>query len=502
MQGNVWMSPDETANAISAISLVKNGNFGYDWHMPSEFAWAHPRSYVLVPELNRMAPVGFLGVPLILAACFALFGLFGILFFTPLLALATLWPLWKILPETWVKPVKFMTLFVWMSFPAVILYANRGTFAQLPVVCLAVWIWWLITKCKIQNSKFKIWRLLVAGGVSGLALCMRPTEALWLIPMVVAAWLYGRASDEKAAQKSTWQQVVWFCAPLILVLFIGAYFGYMTYGSWLVSGYQIRPVAQQAAANVTEVLHTQSLSVFSALPFGLHPRNIIWNVQMYLGWLLWPWTFLLLAGGILLVKEKFWKNPSVYPVIAMAWTIVVVVFFYGNGIYQDHVQINAVTIGNSFIRYILPISIPMALAAGCVFSSLWRHWPLKIFAVCLTVAMVSGGIWLASSHDDEGLLSNERELIRYQQFRNAAVRLHQHGSFVLSDRSDKVFYPSLMAVSPMPSADQLLALRETGVDVSLFLPTQDWRGMKAWLDKGVLLFPVFTEGNQTLYDVR
>jgi len=496
------MSPDETANAVSAISLIKNGNFGYDWRMSSEFVWAHPRSYVLIPELNRMAPVGFLGLPLVLAMCFAIFGMFGIIFFTPVLALATLWPLWDSLPRTWPKAVKFMTLFVWMGFPAVILYANRGAFAQLPVVCLAVWVWWLITKFQVSSYKFKAWMPAVAGGLLGLALCMRPTEAVWLVPLAVAAWLYGRKTEDDKSRQAAWRQTLWFFVPLFLILIVGAFLGYRTYGSWLVSGYQVRPTMQAVATNVDAALHTQTLSVTKSLPFGLHPRNVLWNVRWYEIWLLWPWTIFLLLASIILVREKFWRNASLWPVAAMAWAVIWVTVFYGNGIYQDSVQINAITIGNSFVRYILPISIAASLAAGFVFSRMWRFWPIKPVAVCLAVALVAAGLWMSVSRDNEGLAADEKELMRYQQFRFAAQRLLKSESFVISDRSDKIFFPSLAAVSPLPTSQQISALRATGARVTLFLPTQDQAGLQAWQEKGSGLIPMFTEGNQTLYDVR
>ncbi len=503
---DIWMSPDETANVVSAITFAKSGVFSFSSDITSQFIWAHPRSYVFVPETNLVAPVGFLGMPLILSFVYKLFGLAGVNFFVPFLALLTLFPFWKSLPKKWPQVVKLMTIIIWMSFPPVILYINRGAFPQITQLCLMIWVWFLLLKTSSITDHWPLFthkiNFSLAGFLSGFALMIRPIEAIWIIPVIIFAYLTNSA-DRNRDSKFDVRCSIMFLIPLLLILLIGAKLGADTYGRWFASGYQIRPEASTIVADeITESsAKSDAVSIFSALPFSFHPRNIWWNLKNYVIWFFLPWLSLVLGSAIILYKEKFWKSDSRWAILALAWTPAILILFYGNGIYQDHVRLNEVSIGNSFIRYILPISITFAVSAGFIFSRLWKHWSLKLFAVCITICLTLFGIFTATSRDDEGITQAEQELISYHLARDAATKNFPDDGVILSDRSDKIFFPNHLAVSPMPTFDQIFNLYAEGIKLRVFLPTQDEEGIISWQENGFNLRPVFTTGNQTLYDV-
>jgi hypothetical protein len=501
VSNDIWMSPDETANIVSAINFADTGSFSFNSEITQKFIWAHPRSFVFVPETNMVAPIGFLGMPFILSFIYKFFGLLGVNFFAPLLALITLFPLWRLMPKTWSSPVKLMSIIIWMSLPTIILYTNRGAFPQLTQLCLIVWTWFLIT-LPLQ-TKTRAWlnkiHLPVAGSLSAIALMIRPVEAIWILPVIVFAFLY-KYNNTTQQSKVSIRNLVLFLVPFVFFLIIGAKLGADTYGKWFVSGYQIRPEVTQIS-EVDKIATSATVSFFDTLPFGFHPRNIWWNFKNYYGGLLFPWSILLFGSLLILYKEKFWKNDYLWPIIAMAWSAAVLIIFYGNGIYQDHVRLNEISIGNSFLRYTLPLTIPIALSAGFIFARLWKHWSLKILAICLTVGLSTYGIWIANGSSDESLISAEQELISYSNVRKAAAKHFPESGIVISDRSDKIFFPKYFAISPMPSTEQLIELTLEGIDIRLYLPTQDDAGIEKWRKNGFNLRSVFTTGNQTLYDV-
>ncbi|MDF1496891.1 MAG: hypothetical protein P1P90_02425 [Patescibacteria group bacterium] len=514
VSSSIWMSPDETANMISAITFANEGVFSFSSEITSKFIWAHPRSFVYVPETNMVAPIGFLGMPLILSFIYKLFGLIGLNFFVPFLALLTLFPLWKSLPKKWPQAVKLMTIIIWMSFPSIILYINRGAFPQTTQLCLMIWVWFLITNSKASTTTTKYYDLFVrfslpiAGALSGLALMIRPIEAIWILPVIILAFL---SKPTNQAPHSTFdvgratsdvRRLTHFLIPLIFVLLVGAKLGADTYGKWFTSGYQIRPEVIQLATGDSSKVSAESdaVSIFSALPFSFHPRNIWWNLKNYVIWFFLPWLSLVFGSALILYKEKFWRDKSGWSILALAWTPAILVLFYGNGIYQDHVRLNEISIGNSFIRYILPISITFAVSAGFIFSRLWRHWTLKLFAVCITIGLTSFGLFTATIRDDEGISKVEQELISYQKTREAGSKNFPANGIIVSDRSDKIFFPVHLAVSPMPTTSQLQELFAQGVVMRFYLPTQDEDGLNKWSEQGFTLRPIFTTGNQTLYD--
>ncbi len=523
---DIWMSPDETANAVAAINYSNNQQFGYFSELTQKNAWAHPRSFVYVAETNLVSPIGFLGMPFILAVFYKIFGILGINFLVPLLALITLYPLWRCMPQKWPKPAKVMALLVWMSLPTVILYANRGTFPQLTQLCLVIWTWWLITRPQIFSQKealknigrfFNTISLPLAGAITALALAIRPPEAVWIIPVILFAFFERNSvsRDESVDERKTkyLKLIALFVVPLFLVLLFFAKLGADTYGKWFVSGYQIRPIEQvsdipqQPSTSVTsdtvqtKTTKSDSVSFFETLPFSFHPRNIWWNFKNYYLWLLLPWTVFALGAVVILFKEKAWKSRNKYAVFALAWTSAVLIAFYGNGIYQDHVRLNEISLGNSFLRYTLPLSVVIALSCGFIFSRLWRHWSLKLFALCITVGLSAYGIWVANYAYDESLFYVEQELIAYRQVRTAALQDFPENGIVISDRSDKIFFPVLYAVSPMPETAKIIGLQQQGYPIRLYLPVQDIAGLTKWEEQGISLRPVFTSNNQVLYDL-
>lgn len=532
---SIWMSPDETANVVSAVNFSENFNFGYFSAIAEKFAWAHPRSFVYVPETNLVAPIGFLGMPFILAVVYKLFGLLGINFFAPFLALITLFPLWHIMPKTWSKPARVMALLIWMSTPTVILYVNRGNFPQLSQLCLMIWSWWLITGAynlypkenKTSSSRF-LWffgilkkiSLPLAGMAAALALAVRPPEAIWIIPILLLAFLDYNAKQSKPELNNLDQKrrgqarlALLFMVPFVLVMLFFAKLGADTYGKWFVSGYQIRPVTQGSvqsnsesespisASNQAMAAYSDSVSFLDTLPFSFHPRHIWWNFKNYYLWLLLPWTVMVLGAMAVIFKEKVWNSNNKFAILALAWTCFILIVFYGNGIYQDHVRVNEISLGNSFLRYTLPVSLAVALASGFIFGRLWRHWSLKLFAVCITVGLSSYGIWVANYAYDESLVYVERELAGYREVRAAAQKDFSKNGIVISDRSDKIFFPALNAISPMPDTEKIKVLLAGEYPIRFYLPSQDFKGLEKWEAQNIALRPVFTLGNQTLYDV-
>ncbi|MBU2565948.1 glycosyltransferase family 39 protein [Patescibacteria group bacterium] len=487
-QGQIWMSPDETANAQTAAQFSETGHFFIPTSLSGDFLWAHPRSFVFLPALERIVPIGFLGMPIILSIIYKLIGLLGILFFTPLLALVTLYPLYKSFPNKWSEYVKFFVLLIWMTFPTIIIYSNRGAFAQLPIVCLMIWIWWLLT------SKHKLFKYIIAGLFLGLIAIIRPPEIIWALPIAVTAFLY------QSEAKNT-KHILSIILPFVFVIIFGALAGYQTYGQWFVSGYQMRPSVNIEQNIISANVESNTASVIDILPFSFHPRNILWNLKNYLVYLFWPWFIISIFGLYILYKHKVWKTKSLWLLLSLFWMMIVLVGFYGNGIYQDHVIVNQISMGNSFLRYVLPLSIVFAICIGLVLDFLWKHWMLKIFAICITMVLVFTGIWQAYAKDDEGILENQNQLYRYNQIRKQTAQFTTPDTYILSDRSDKIFFPYFNAVSPLPDSKQIYSFIKSGNKIQLYLTTQDDVGMIKWLDAGLRLTPLFSNDNQTLYDV-
>ncbi|MFA6099624.1 MAG: glycosyltransferase family 39 protein [Patescibacteria group bacterium] len=522
----VWMSPDETANIMSAVSLADHGTFKIENPLLKNLPWVFPRSFVPLSDQGAMAPVGFLGMPLVLAIAYKIIGIFGLLFFTPLFAALTLWALWKCLPKTWSKGVRWAVLLTWISFPTVIIYANRGSFSNLFITCLAIWLWWLLAEAQGR------WAWPVAGAVLGLACMARPTEIVWLLPVAVFAIIYRKTNchSERSAieayghevEESLSSTIKQGIPPLrhlrdfgrndklryglmalafLIVLGIGAYLGYQTYGHWLASGYQIRSETVVSGQSSVVSQQMQTISLLKTLPFQFHPRLIIWNAHHYLLDILWPWLLIVLGAIYISVRDKVWSKPNKWIVLAFGWTMFWLVVFYGNGIYQDHVGVNVASMGNSYLRYLLPLSVLAAVSVGMVLNKLWKYWSLRALGLAMVVFLMAMGQWSALLKDNEGMVANAVELNRYAEIRDQARSLLAPQTVVLSDRSDKIFFPVFNVASPMPDDKRVQALLDAGYSVALFLQTQTNDKLAQWWDRGFDLEYGFSDANQTMYTV-
>ncbi|MCI0479913.1 hypothetical protein L0Y59_05190, partial [Candidatus Uhrbacteria bacterium] len=432
--GAVFLSPDETAVAVAARSFASIGSFRLEDPLSAAYPWVHPRSFVSTGD--AFVPVGFLGMPFIMAGVWRLLGDAGFVLFTPLLALSVVIPLWSA-ASRWGNVGRISTVVGWLTFPTVMLYANRGLFPNLPVLCLAIWAAWAVSR------KRGVIALAVGGGLTGLAAFIRPTELLWVGIWVAAAYLIAHPS-RKIPLRTRARDLFSFLVPFAAVAGLGAVLAWMTYGSPLAVGYQLRDPTTDTAA----IQAASRVSWYETWVFGFHPRNVWYNATSYLVAYLLPWAVLAAFGAVLAWKDRIERR---WTFVAVA-TVAILCLLYGQGIYHDHVKPDAVTLGNSFLRYGLPVAAMAALALGRVAAWMSRRMGKPGYALAaITVALTASlGIWTATVRDDEGIVQGRLELLRYAAIRDGSRFLLEPGTVVLSDRSDKIFFPAFRAAAPMP----------------------------------------------------
>ena len=113
------------------------------------------------------------------------------------------------------------------------------------------------------------------------------------------------------------------------------------------------------------------------------------------------------------------------------------------------------TIANSFLRYFLPIG-PLC---GWAFAFLWRRFAAvpqwRTLGIVLAIFLSVFGVYRAYFADDEGIWPTQQAVAEYTTIRTAAGRWFGPGDVILSDRSDKIFFPSFRAVSPVPPIEAM-----------------------------------------------
>lgn len=483
---DMFMSPDETANATASRAFAQQGDMRVIDPILRDGPWLRPRSFVT--QRDAMVPVGFLGLPMVVGALSRVAGEWALVLFVPLLVLATAYPLWRMFRSSG----RFAQIAVaagWLGFPTVILYANRGLYANLPVVCLTTWAVWLMWERRSMA------RAIAAGLAAGVAIAMRPTEIVWIVPWLAVAWRMRQ--DRRPHQERLAFSV--FVVSLLVPCIIASLVAWKTYGSPFAVGYLLRDTSIATAAAQQSASPPQHVNVW---PFGFHPRAIWFNVHSYLLGEWMPWVVLSIISAVVA-----WKKKESRPWIALgAWTVVVGVMMYGQQIYQDHVGVNVVSTGNSFLRYLLPTAMVVIVAVGFLVAEIARRVEKKrllrvVLAGGITMLLVVG-TQIAFAGDDENILRLTQELERYRAIRSAAFDRFGYTLIVISERSDKIFFPMFRAASPIPPLPQVRELvAQAQAPVTLYAETLDASSTRIWMDAGMSLTPMMQNQQQTLYAV-
>lgn len=479
----VFLSPDETANVVAARAFAAQGSLRIEDPILKDAPWMHPRSFVT--QGSAMVPVGFLGVPFALGVIRKLFGEWGMVLAVPLLALSAAYPLWRIMRKLGLLP-QIITVTTWLTFPTIILYANRAFFPNMPVVALMVWAVYLVWSARTVR------RFAFSGFLFGLAAAMRPVELFWMIPWVIAGWML--RSEPRRAMTA---HVSAFIFGAVVPTFAAVFVAWRTYGTPFAVGYFLRdPVAVSIGAAQGSSSPT---SILSRWPFGFHPRNVWFNVKAYFFGFWAPWSIAAIATFFLYWKERDRRTL----LLVSLWTFVAGILVYGQAIYQDHVGVNVASTGNSFLRYLLPLAPLFALAAGGLSAKLFQELPHRsawLGSLLFAVTLAGCGITIGFFLDGESVFPAATEVQRYLAIKHAATERLQPQTIILSERSDKIFFPAFRVASPLPEKRQIRELVETAPTiVAFFSTTLDERGERPWRAAGLDLHPVFSNQNQTMY---
>ncbi len=135
--GDVFVSPDETANAFFSRNFSQTGLFSVSDPLNGEFADAlHPRSIVVRSAI--LMPGSFLGLPFFYGVLSYIFGDWILLLLTPLLAIFTALALRRVFAVFFSQKVSDISSILFLIHPAVWYYSARGLMHNVLFVCLLI----------------------------------------------------------------------------------------------------------------------------------------------------------------------------------------------------------------------------------------------------------------------------------------------------------------------------------------------------------------------------
>lgn len=487
----VFLSPDETAVYQSAQAFAKTGSMQLASNLVEQFPWAHARSFVTLR--NGIAPIGFIGMPMLVsAAFFAGIPVLGA-FLAPILVLLSGYFIWRLTKQAEVS-IRLLAVLSWFTLPNVILYTNRSLFPNLPAICFA------FIGSALLWEKRSFPRAVIAGICAALALAIRPIDAVWILPWFLCAWRFRQNRQQCKERKYALSFLVAAFALSCIAVMVHV----KTYGSLFSIGYFLRdPIVQETALTATSTATIRPTApVVNWLPFGIHPRHVWFNIKNYILGILLPWSALVAA--VLLMKRKQLKtSPWVWLGL---WTLICCVMVYGQGIYQDHVGINVVSIGNSFLRYVLPCSIFVPFAVAQFLQSIQEKnvQPLRVICSLLVGSICAFGLATALWQGSESVIASSATLETYTQIQQQTKKLASP-AVVVSDRSDKLFFlPQWSPVTPIPPMSEIVRFHAAHPEIQIYFFGRplDAVGYAAWVDQGFHPLAEYQAGNEIMYHME
>lgn len=487
-----YASPDETAVVVVAERLASGESARVQESLAVAYPWLHPRSWV--SQGTALVPVGFLGWPLLLSPWVTLFGSIVLPWVAWMWFLSGLYAFYRLLRQRFSSYSAAVGVLMMAATPMVLLYANRALFPNPAILSAFLWSIWTLDLAKRQ-SRYSF----LAGILMGVAVIIRPIELVWMLP-----WWIWKLSELPRTKR----HFLPLCLMGLSVLILFFALNQVVYGYWWRVGYWI---GDNVPLNTKMVLNDSPITLKRIFPFGIHPRAIWWNLQSFTRDFLWPF-WLLLGAALVSYLSSFkrtienCKQALSSPFLWIsAWTVLSLLVVYGSGVYQDHIQPGAITVGNSFLRYLLPLTPLIGVGAAFLFETYRERKRFAWFASLLMIGVCSFGMYAVTIKDDEGVVATRMELRRYADIHEQALTIFPKGSVIISDRSDKVFSSSFRAVSPRPSLEEMARLvkdSEAHVEVGIFARPFSQRERDDIRGFGLEVLEVGVFGRERLYRIQ
>ncbi|PLX27838.1 hypothetical protein C0583_01210 [Candidatus Parcubacteria bacterium] len=387
-----WLSPDETANYIFAKLFAQTGKLILEesYNVIADDIM-RPRSFR--SDNGEIKPVSFLGIILIYGSIAKIFSYKIIPYLTPLLASIGIFYFYLFVSKIFGKNIAFISAILLSFFPPLVYYTARSMFHNVLFTMLSLvslfYLYLVAEKHKpikriknlYSNKFFESYIYAVLAGIFfGLAAITRTSELLWLLPMVVVLYIFN-------------VKKVGFIKPVIFLIFVFVamtpmfYFNHKLYGSYYFGGYpEMNESISTLAKSGSELISIESVGNFERLKSILKTiKNTIFHFgydyeqsKLMFGKYFKEMFSYLYWGAVIgfvlfLFAYKKIKYKHLVYIIFYSFISFILVSYYGSWEFFDNPDKAAVTIGNSYTRYWLPVymgAIPFLAVLIVKFSNI------------------------------------------------------------------------------------------------------------------------------------
>lgn len=452
--GGIYVSPDETANAFFAEQFAQRGSLSSFDSLNVDLKDAlHPRSVVSLA--GRLVPGSFIGLPVLYGFFIAIAGGWMLPFLTPLIAVVAVFAWYAVVRRLFDREIGLLSALLLAVHPAWWYYSARSLMHNVTFAAFLIFAGYFLVARPSRGRKFADLDFVLAGVCTGLALFVRSSEVTWVALAVLAAAVAYRS------KKIAWRPVVLFAISAAIALLPMAVINQATYGGPFATGYTAEGGDAEDKVDEESVTPSSSLSTLSPLspssplsslflPFGFSPKDIAKNVLSYGAGLFWWMTVLILIGFPLAfpsraVAKELRRPRRAYLAFALTASASLAVV-YGSWTFFDNPDPTQITIGNSHVRYWIPVYILLIPFAAHAIRWL-AHRTLtetarRLAVAVLVVASVGLSVRAVFFSPQDGLVYAAQTLMDGRDIRTRVLDLTEPDAVIVVDRADKLFFPS------------------------------------------------------------
>lgn len=421
--GPLVNSPDEMANLAFARQFSENSSLRIQ---ASEIG----RAFDLAPRsvsfsADAYVPASFYGLPVVYGSVMAVFGEKIIWFLTPLIVALAGLAFFGLIRHVWGERIALVSGLLYFLHPVLWYYTVRGLFNNALFMSLLLIGLYLLV---VRPMRWKVLADVLSYVAIMLALFVRTSEALWVGALLLLLWLFTKSWRNRALTL-TWLVCVGVTITAAYVLGVTDLWrgGYVTQG----------------------IGSTLSSLVF---PFGFNPHTAsraAWNYGFLLlafVVLTYKLGFLAYAYQTIRTKKVFSSPSSIYAVLILllAWYPLLM---YGSWLVKDNPTPWLVTIGNSYLRYWLPLFVfALPFSAYLLvflfekYTAVSRRYAAGIWVGFFVFWLVQSVYVFYAGADGYGQLSRQQKAAEVVQ--QQVLTIVQPDDVLITDKWDKVFWPS------------------------------------------------------------
>ncbi len=456
--GGIYVSPDETANAFFAQQFAERGSLSSFDSLNVDLKDAlHPRSVVSLA--GRLVPGSFIGLPVLYGFLIAVTGGWMLPFLTPLIAAVAVFAWYAVTRRLFDREIGLLSAVLLAVHPAWWYYSARSLMHNVTFAAFLIFAGYFLVVRPSRGKKFADLDLVLAGVCAGLALFVRASEVSWvaLAALAAAAAYRGRGV--------AWREIALFAVSAAVALLPMAVINQATYGSPFATGYTA--VSEDTEENGEQILGTGDAAepvsgiqypVFRALfPFGFSYKDIGKNVLSYGAGLFWWMTALILVGfpaafPTRAVAKELRRPRRAYLAFAVAACAYLAVM-YGSWTFFDNPDPTQVTIGNSHVRYWIPVFVLLtpfaAHAIRWVSHRALTETARRLAVAALVLACVGLSVRATFFSPQDGLVYAAQGLEASRDIRARVLDLTEPDAVIVVDRGDKLFFPERRVRYPL-----------------------------------------------------